>query len=324
MKKQRILVCGATGFIGRNIAERLAAREDCTVVGTYFESKPYRHQKVYLVRADLTKKEDVDRLVIQGADMIIQCAAVTTGAKDVKERPYIHVTDNRVMNTLLLRSVFEHRVPRFLFVSCTVMYPPNFGRPVTENDVDYNDIYPAYLGGAWMKLAVEKECEFYSQLRDRRTNFTIMRHSNAFGPHDKYDLEHSHMMSATITKVVTNKTGVLPVWGDGTETRDLLYIDDVVDFVERVVETPEPSPFEIYNVGRGQGYPVSEIVEKVIAGSGKDLRIEYDTAAPQIKMSVTIDCSKAKRVFGWEPKVSLEEGIRRTMEWYRKDLVPSI
>jgi nucleoside-diphosphate-sugar epimerase len=318
MAKKRILICGATGFIGRNVAERLAENDDYEVVGTYFKSAPFSHPKIKLVQADLTSKEDVDR-VIPGADMIIQAAAVTTGAKDVVMRPYLHVTDNVIMNARILQAVFDHSVPRFLFTSCTVMYPPNLGRPIKETDVDYDSIYDKYLGAAWMKIYVEKLCLFYSRLM--KTKFTIMRHSNMYGPYDKYDLDRSHVTSATITKVVTNTDGVLPVWGDGTEERDLLYISDLVDFIERAVATPERSAFEIYNVGLGKGISVRELVEKVVKVSGKKLAIQYDATKPHIKMNVTLDTSKAKAMFGWEPRTSLDEGLRLTMDWYKKDLL---
>lgn len=317
--KQKIVVLGATGFIGRNVAERLAAREDCEIIGTYFQSKPFSHPNITLVQADLTKKEDADR-VLAGADLVIQCAAVTTGSKDVVQRPYLHVTDNVIMNARIMQSAFDNNVPRVQFLSCTVMYPPNLGRPVTENDFQPDAIYDKYFGGAWMKVYVEKLCEFYSRLG--KTKFTIIRHSNIYGPYDKYDLDRSHMFSATVTKVVTNTDGTLVVWGDGTEERDLIYVSDLVDFIERAIDVPEKSPFEIYNVGMGKGVSVREVVEKVIAASGKQLTISYDTSKPHIPTHVSLDTTKAKTVFGWEPRTSMEDGIRLTMEWYKKDLLP--
>lgn len=319
MAKTRILICGATGFIGRNVAERLATRDDIEITGTYFKSDPYSNPKIKLVQADLTRKEDVER-VVPAADIIVQLAAVTTGAKDVVTRPYIHVTDNVIMNALVLQAAFDNNVPRFIFTSCTVMYPAHMDRPIKETDLDYDAIYDKYFGGAWMKVYVEKLCEFYSRLK--RTKFTIVRHSNMYGPYDKYDLDRSHVTSATITKVLTNTDGTLPVWGDGKEERDLLYISDLVDFIEKAIDTPEKSPFEIYNVGLGKGISITELVEKVIKASGKTLAIKYDISKPHIQTSVTLDISKANAMFGWAPKVSLDEGIARTIEWYKKDLLP--
>ncbi|MDO8302062.1 MAG: NAD-dependent epimerase/dehydratase family protein, partial [Sedimentisphaerales bacterium] len=246
MAKKRILVCGATGFVGRNLAERLAERDDCEVTGTYFKTEPYPNPKIKFVKANLTNKEDVDN-VVSGADVIVQVAAVTTGAQDVVTRPYIHVTDNAIMNARILQAAFDHNVPHHIFISCTAMYPPNIGRSLVETDLDYGAIYGKYFGGAWTKVYVEKLCEFYSRLK--KTKFTVVRHSNVYGPYDKYDLDRSHVFGATITKVVTNTDGTLLVWGDGSEERDLLYVSDLIDFIESAIGTPEKSDFEIYNVG---------------------------------------------------------------------------
>src|ERR1041385_3131094 len=109
MRKRKILVTGATGFLGHNLVERFCARDDLEVFGTYFRTEPRdllaRNPNLQIVRADLTKSEDVTR-VVAGCDVIIQAAAVTTGAKDTVTRPYIHVTDNAIMNALLFRAAF--------------------------------------------------------------------------------------------------------------------------------------------------------------------------------------------------------------------------
>lgn len=318
MAKKKVLVCGATGFIGRNVAERLAGRDDCEVVGTYHASEPFSHPKIKLIKADLTKKEDVDR-VVPGVDFILQLAAVTTGSKDVVTRPYLHVTDNVIMNARMTQAAFDHNVPHYMFTSCTVMYPPHLPRPIKETDFDYDAIYEKYFGVAWMKVYTEKLCEFYSRLK--KTKFTILRHSNMYGPYDKFDLERSHVTGATITKVLTNTDGTLAVWGDGSEERDLLYISDLVDFIERAIDTPERSEYEIYNVGLGKAISVRELVQKIIKYSGRPLAIKYDATKPHIKTNVTLDTTKAQAAFGWKPRVSLDEGIRLTVEWYKKNLL---
>src|SRR3989338_1624189 len=114
--KRRVLICGASGFIGRNVAESLIKRNDLELYGTYLNSPPLKNPGIKMSRADLTNKEDIER-IIPGIDVIIQAAAVTTGAKDIVTRPYLHVTDNAVMNSLILRAVYEHNVSHSLFFS---------------------------------------------------------------------------------------------------------------------------------------------------------------------------------------------------------------
>src|SRR3989338_8410474 len=313
--KKKVLICGATGFIGRNIVESLAQKDEFEVYGTYWKSAPFDNPKIKMIRADLTDKEDVDK-VVNGMDLIIQAAATTSGVKDITTRPYIHVTDNAVMNSLIFRSAYEHKVGQVVFFSCSVMYQPG-DTPVKETDFDANkEIFKSYFGVGWTKVYIEKMCEFYSRIGN--TKYTVIRHSNIYGPYDKYDLEKSHVFGATMTKVMTAADGKIAVWGAGDEERDLLYISDLVDFLEIVLDKQE-SEFELYNVGYGSSISVNDLVKKIIYHSGKDIKVEHDLSRPSINTKLRLDISKAKKSLGWSPKISLDEGIRKTMDWYKSN-----
>ncbi len=194
---------------------------------------------------------------------MIQAPATTSGAKDIVTKPYIHVADNAVMNSLLFRSAHDHGVEQVIFFSCTVMYPEK-EKPVREEDFNY-EISPKYFGVGWTKVYLEKMCEFYSSIGN--TKYTAIRHSNIYGPHDKYDLEKSHVFGATVTKVMTAKDGRITVWGEGTEERDLLYVEDLVRFVGLVMAR-QKNKFDLVNVGLGKSVSVTELVQKIIQHSG--------------------------------------------------------
>lgn len=311
----KILVCGATGFIGRNIAESFAERDGFEVYGTYLNAEPPDNPKIKMIRADLTNKDDVNR-AIKGTDIIIQAAATTSGAKEIVTKPYYHVTDNAVMNSLIFRSAYDHKVSHVVFFSCSVMYQSG-DVPVKETDFNANEeMHQNYFGVGWTKVYIEKMCEFYSRLGN--TKYTAIRHSNIYGPYDKFDLERSHVFGATMTKVMTAENGgKIVVWGAGEEERDLLYVSDLVNFVELAIDKGE-SKFELYNAGYGSSVSVNDLVKKIIAPSGKDLKIEYDLTKPNIKTKLCLDIAKAKNSLGWFPEVSLDEGIQKTMNWYRK------
>lgn len=320
LQGKRIVVCGATGFIGRNVVERLAARGDCQVVAVAHRRPAFTLSGVEWVSADLTGAEEVDR-VVAGADVIIQAAATTSGSKDIVSRPYIHTTDNAVMNSLLLRSAYEHKVGRFLFFSCTVMYQPS-DRPVREDDFDpAAELLPAYFGSGWTKLYIERMCEFYARICDCR--FTVVRHSNIFGPHDKFDLERSHVFGATVTKVLSApEGGTINVWGTGEEGRDLLYVDDLVDFVEDALQKQELS-YRLYNVGAGKAVSIKDLVNRIVTLSGKSLDIRHDLSKPTIPTTLALDGARARAEMGWKPRVSLDEGIARTLAWWRENIGPN-
>ncbi|HEV8014404.1 MAG TPA: NAD(P)-dependent oxidoreductase [Stellaceae bacterium] len=318
MSKKRVLVCGATGFIGRNITEALSLRTDVEVVAVFNRKATFDCPNVEWVHADLTNPQDVTR-ALQGIDVVVQAAATTSGAKDIVARPYIHVTDNAVMNSLLFRACYDAKIGHLIFFSCTVMYQSS-GSALEELDFDAGcELYPQYFGVGWTKVYLEKMCEFYSRLG--ATKFTAIRHSNIYGPHDKFDLERSHVFGATVTKVMTAKDGKIVVWGSGEESRDLLYVDDLVKMVECAIER-QSDRFALYNCGYGEAVSIRELVAKIIARSGRELKIEHDLSQPSIKTSLFLDCGKALRELGWRRAVSLDDGIARTLDWWRQNFDP--
>lgn len=304
----RTLVCGASGFIGKNIYNSFKDKFDYDIYGTCFRS---RNCDKNLIRTDLTNKNSVDKIV-QNKDIIIQAAAATAGAKVIINKPYSLVTDNVVMNSLIFRAAFENNVSHVIFFSCSTVYQGSENL-VKETDLDLNaGFFPAYFGIGWTKVYIEKLCEFYSKISD--TKYTIIRHSNIYGPHDKFDLERSHVCGATITKVMTAKDKI-SVWGDGKEKRDLLYISDLVDFVDYVIKNQEDK-FEIYNVGYGSAITIKDLVKKIIVHSKKKVKVEYDNSKPTIKTNICLDTTKANN-FGWHRKVDLDQGIKKTLDWYK-------
>ncbi len=317
MIKKKVLICGATGFIGRNIAERFANMDAFEVYGTYFNSKPYDNPNIRFIQADLRDAKVIEEIT-KGMDIVIQMAAITYGAKDSAERPYIYVTDNVVMNSLIFRSCFDNKVSHVFFPSCTIMYPDS-DKPIKENELDLNiEMNPKYFGAAWTKVYEEKMCEFYSRLGS--TKFTVFRHSNVYGPYDKYNSDRSHVFAATISKVMNAKeNSKINVWGTGEEERDLIHVDDVVNFIKLAIEK-QNSRFELVNIGNGYSISIADLVSKIIALSGKNLGIEYDTTKPTIKTKLSVDYFIAKEKFSWEPKVSLDEGIKRTLKWFRDNM----
>lgn len=315
MNKKNILICGSTGFMGKNISEHFLSLKEYNVYMTGLE-RAIEHPN--FIKVDLTNKEQVNKLFSDYKfDIVVQAAANTSGSKDILTKPYLHVTDNAVMNSLILQACYDYSVGHFLFLSCGVMYNPDKS-PVTEEDFSLDEgIFDKYYGVGWTKVYVEKLCKFYSDLG--RTKHTVIRHSNTYGPHDKYDLEKSHMFGATITKVMSAQEGEeIVVWGDGLTERDLLYVDDVVDFIQKAIERQD-AKYKLYNVGYGESISVKDIVEKIIRISGKDLSIRFDLTKPSINTKLALISDKAREELGWEWETSIDEGIFKTIEWYREN-----
>jgi GDP-L-fucose synthase len=317
MSRKKILVCGATGFIGRNVAEHFAKDPSMEVRGVFCKRRPFESASIDWVQADLTKYDDVER-VMKDVDIVIQAASVTSGAKDIVTRPFIHITDTSVMNSLLLRAAFEHKVDHYIFFSCSIMYASS-NNALKESDFNVDTkMDPKYFGGAWNKVYFEKMCEFFSS--QGSTRFTVIRHSNVFGPHDKFDLERSHVFGATVTKVLqASNPGRIVAWGQGKEARDLLYISDLIEFVRLAIEKQQESYF-LCNVGRGESISVRDMIRKIIDASGKQIKIEFDKSKPSINTKIALDSTLALQRLGWEPRVTLDQGIHKTLVWCEANL----
>ncbi len=320
MNKRNLLITGATGFIGRNLVEYYAGRDDVNVYAVNFTRPAYDVPGVTWIQADLTKQDQVDALFSKFAvDEVVHAAATTSGAAQIVEKPYIHVADNAIMNSMMLRATFDYSVKHFVFFSCTIMYPPG-DRPLREDDLDLNrELQKNYFPAGWTKMYIEKMCEFYARLG--RTRYTVLRHSNVFGPHDKFDPERSHVFGGTVTKVMrAEENSNIQVWGTGEEGRDLLFVDDLVRCVDVVLDK-QNQPYAMYNVGSERTIQVKQLVQKVIELSGKRLGTEHDLSKPTIPTTISIDCSRIREDLGWSAGADFDEAVRKTLHWYKENIL---
>tara|TARA_Y100001960_G_C14659751_1_gene820176 strand:- start:98 stop:1054 length:957 start_codon:yes stop_codon:yes gene_type:complete len=313
---KRVLILGSCGFIGRNVCE-IFDKNNFYIYGTYFNNKPIKNSRVKYIKADLTKKNIVEKIV-KGMDIVIQAAAVTGGIKDAKKNAVKYIVDNAIMNSIILESIYKNKIKHFIFLSCTVMYHSS-KKPLKENDFDANGkIYPSYFGGAWNKIYIEKMCEFYSKIS--KIKFTVLRHSNVYGPYDKFDLNKSHACSATIKKIFSSKNNKIKVWGNGKEKRDFLFVYDLVEAIKLSI-SKQKNKFEIFNIGSSKPVSINNLVKEVIKISNKKINIEYDKTKPTNKFSLSLNCNKAKKLLNWKPDYDLNQGLKLTINWYKNNLL---
>jgi len=320
IQKINLVILGATGFIGRNLAIKFSEESKYNVTLVYFKTPKFKIKNVTWIKASLLDSNDVKK-VIKDAHIVLQAAATTSGSATIVNNPEEHVTDNAVMNSLVLREAFQQKIKHLIFFSCTTMYKSDSQQKQTEEDFkNISEILPSYFGVAVTKLYVENLCQFYA-LRSQ-TKFTVIRHSNIYGPWDKYDLQRSHVMGATITKVLQASEKLI-VWGNGEEIRDLLYIDDLVSLVNKSL-TVQKENFLLINAGSDQGISVLNLVKLVAKIADKSLNIEFDSSKPTLKFSFICDSSKASELLGWKSTTSLEEGISKSINWYKENSTESV
>lgn len=307
----KILILGATGFVGRNLAERLYKEGYTNLRNHGFTRKLEGFGES--VQGDLRDDKFVEE-IMKGVDVVYHCAASTSNAVDTIYAPLLHVTPNVIINALTMEKAYKEGVKKFVFLSSSTIYPESGERAVCETDNIYESIYKTYYPVGWMKRYAEVLCKMYSEILINPMQTIIVRPANLYGPHDKYDLDKCHVTPASIIKVAT-RLDPIPVWGDGTEIRDLLYVEDFCEALQLIMEKEQQH--EIYNVGSNAGYSVNEVIGYLKEIEGLESPIDYvNNKAPMIPTRL-IDSFKVYDKLGWSAKTSIKEGLEKTLNWYK-------
>jgi len=314
IKSTHALVAGGAGFLGTHIIRRLV-EEGAKVRATYFRKPPrFQHEAVEWVQADLRLPEECKR-VTAGVQSMFICSANTQGAAVIAHSPLAHVTPNIVMNAYLMESAYEAGVKKTLFISSGAAYPSTGKRGAREEDMFTADPPDIYYPVGWMKRTGEILCRIYAEKLKNPMATVVIRPSNVYGPYDKFDFKTSHVTAALIRRVAERQRP-FEVWGTGKDVRDLIYIDDFIDGLMLAFKADEKCL--TMNISSGNGVSVRDILETAIKVDGfTDADVRFDPSKPSTIPFRLIDNSFANSKLGFAPKVSLEEGLRRTLEWYK-------
>jgi nucleoside-diphosphate-sugar epimerase len=307
---KKILVCGGSGFIGLNVV-KFFKNKNYKIIATYKTKKPKNLYGAKWIKADLTSQKNIKK-VIRSCDALIQCAAITSGAKNMVSKPFMFIANNVVMNSLLIKEAVQNKIKHFIFLSCSVMYHHS-NRKLKETDYDpRKKLHKVYEGMALTKVYIENMCKFYAERSN--TKFSVLRHSNIYGPHDKFENTNSHFMSSVISrsKYASKK---LIVWGEGNEKRDFLYIGDFCAAIKNIMNNQKVK-FDLINVCYGKAFSVKTIAKKIKIFMGKTYNILFDKKKPSIKINILIDNSKMFKKYKWKPNVPIDNGIKKTVSWY--------
>lgn len=313
---KNVLVAGGTGFVGINLISRLTALGASVRATIHRKAPVIIDKRIDYVTCDLLSMEECKKAVAD-TDYVFMCAANTSGAAVIAATPLVHVTPNIIMNAQLLEASYFAKVKKFIFLSSNAAYPPSGEQYVREEEMFNSDPYDIYFGVAWMKRYTEILCRMYSQKLKTTMPAIVIRPSNIYGPYDDFDPATSHVMAATIRKVV-ERQNPLNVWGTGDDVRDLIYIDDFVDALLLAAEKIET--YDPVNIGLGKGYSIKELLEILIEIEGcRELKIEFDTTKPSMIPIRLIDVSKAENLLGFKARTDVREGMAKTIEWYKKN-----
>lgn len=312
-EKKKVLVTGGAGFVGTNLILKLLEK-GVKVRATLHKKPPQiKNSNVEFIKVDLTKPADCKKAV-EGQDLVFMCAANTSGAAVIEKTPLAHVTPNVIMNALMLEAAHKAGVKKFLFISSNTVYPLT-DYPVEEDDVNHT-LYDKYFPVGWMKLFTEKMCEMYATYIKNPMTTIIVRPGNIYGPFDDFEWESSHVIPALIRKVV-ERHNPLEVWGTGYDIKDFIYVEDLVEGLILAMEKINQS--DQINIGGGKPITVRQILKAILkADNFKNPKIIFNSSKPTMIPIRLINIDKAKKILGFTPKTSLQEGIAKTIQWYKK------
>ena len=318
-KTDKILVTGASGFIGSRLLKSLYEQGYTNLKATA-NSRGLKNdfegsKNIEFVKGNL-RNDGFCKELTREIDVIFHCAANTSNALDTKFNPLLHVTPNIEMNVNLMEQAWIREVKKFIFISSNTTYPDMGDIPCTEDmEIQTPSIVPVYKAVGWMKRYCETLCDFFSNQIHNPMQCIIIRPSNAFGPNDKYDYEKCHVTPANIRKVADNLNPI-PVWGDGSEVRDVIHVDDMVSGFICVAENVHTH--DVYNVSYGEGYTVNHVLDTIKEIEGNTNPIEYvNNKAPMIPVRL-LDNTKLKSL-GWKPKYDLKSGLTDALKWYKEN-----
>jgi GDP-L-fucose synthase len=302
--KQRVMVTGGAGFLGGAVVSALKER-GC--------------EHIFIPRSvqwDLREQEAVERVYREHRpDVVIHLAAVVGGIGANEANPGKFYYDNAVMGLQLMEFARRCGVAKFVAVGTICAYPKHTPIPFREDDLwgGYPEETNAPYGLAKKMMLVQAQ----AYRRQYGFNAIYLLPVNLYGPRDNFDLETSHVIPALIRKCLSAKRNGEPqvvLWGDGTPTREFLYVDDCAEGIVLAAERYDGD--QPVNLGTGREISIRDLASLIATGVGYTGEIVWDTARPNGQPRRCLDTLRAEQLLGFRAGTSFEEGIRRTIAWY--------
>ncbi|MCR9257497.1 MAG: NAD-dependent epimerase/dehydratase family protein [Alphaproteobacteria bacterium] len=301
-----ILVTGATGLIGRSLVPGLM--DLGATVRTASRSAAPGDWPDHR-RGDLRDPAFVDD-ICAGIDGLFHLAGIRGAISWQRAEAATLLGENLLMDLLVLRATAA--VPRRVYTSTVTVYPSLDG-DAREDQAWDGDPHPSAEYVAWSKRMAEKFIEAQA-LQSGRGNTAVLRLVNSFGPHDDFDPETALVVPALIHRIETGENP-LTVWGDGSAVRDFLFVEDAVEglirgYLQGIGEGP-------INIGSGSGLSIREVVETLVAVSGRDIQIAWDDTKPAGAARKVVATEKARHLLGFSARTPFAEAAAQTLAWYR-------
>ncbi|HEY4550664.1 MAG TPA: GDP-L-fucose synthase [Bacillus sp. (in: firmicutes)] len=304
-KNSRIYVAGHNGLVGSALVRSLHRMGYKNIIGK-------THKEL-----DLTNQAAVEKFFAEeNIEYVFLAAAKVGGIGANNDYPADFIMDNLLIECNVIKSAFNHKVKKLLFLGSSCIYPKLCPQPIKEEYLLTGPLEPTNEAYALAKISGLKMCQYFN--KQYGANFISAMPTNLYGPNDKFDSNHSHVVPAIITKMKTAKKLNKPtveLWGTGTPLREFLFVDDMADACLFLMENYESN--EHLNIGTGKDISIQDLAELIKRIIGYQGDIMFDKSKPDGTPKKLLDISKIEKL-GWKAKISLEEGLKLTYDYYMK------
>ena len=314
----RIVVLGGSGLIGQQVLSALKDFDVDHVAATYNRRPPTSENKdVEWLKADLLDPNSSAK-AIEDATAVISCAGIVASSPVIRNDPVAPILANLRISMNALEGAAHAEVERFVWISSATGYPESAINPIKENQFFDADPPGAWYGVGWMTRYLETQCRWYSEVLAKIKHVVALRPTMIYGPGDDFNYESGHFVPSMLRRVVEREP-VIEIWGDGEQKRDLIHARDVASAALAALESKKA--YSSYNVASGASVSINEVVKLLIEIDDYDTaRVCHlkDKGRPISDRQFSIDA--IHKDLGFHPQVSLEDGLRETIEWYRATL----
>lgn len=313
----RVLVTGGAGFIGSHLCRRLLA-DGHSVAVVDNESNGSRDAVpagVWYAKGDVIRPEEVEQPFINGLDAVCHIAGQVSIIRSFSD-PVADLRTNTEGTVNVLKLCLKHKVPRLIYASSMTLYGNCSSVPIAETEPCQPDSYYGIT-----KYAAERYVHSTAERPDLDFDFSVtsLRMYSVYGPGQSYNNPYQGVLGIFSGNLLRGEP--ITIFGDGEQTRDFIFIDDIVDAWSRALVTPQARG-AVINLGSGRSLSINQLAEHVIAAFGRPPgghKIMRAPGRPGEQRAVQADIRRAKAILNWEPRTPFETGLARTVAWAREE-----
>lgn len=308
-KKNRIYIAGHRGMVGSAIVENLKNNGYLNLITATSKELDLRDQKS--VNEFISKEQP---------EIIIIAAARVGGILANNEYPWQFLYDNLMIEANLINAAHQNHVQDLIFLGSSCIYPKMAKQPLKEEYLLTGSLEPTNEWYAIAKITGIKLCQALN--RQYGKNYISMMPTNLYGPRDNFDLKTSHVLPAMIRKFHEAKENgniSVPLWGSGSPMREFLHVEDLAESIRFMMEYESKLDYNLINAGTGKDITIKKLAETVQQVVGHEGDINWDSSKPDGTPRKLMDVSRINEL-GWKAKIELEDGIRKTYQWFLENL----